>query len=431
MSRRRLLLITYYFPPWGMGGVQRPLKLAKYLPACGWDVTVVAPAPGAYHEYDPSLLEELPADATVHRLSAGMSNRLKGRVQGEGASQALPGLLHVCARGVQQWLRWPDDKRGFARRAQRLAVQLAKDTHFDAVLTTSPPPSVHLAGMALSRELRIPWVADFRDPWLVRRDDWGPAVLHVLYNRRLRRRMLQRANAVIATSDTTARELSRNRQTDAVHAIPNGFDEDDFTGIDERAKPGPITLALYGTLSPSIGVEQLLGVLGAYRDRHPDVSIRVRHIGASPGTDGAALIDACGLTDVFETTGYLPHRVAVCELMTADIACLSMSRDTDLDGTIPGRTFEVLRSLKPILLCAPRSGALARLLDRHDGIWHFNPGDVRAGFAAIHGVLTMSRRGPARTLDSIAQFDRREQARQFADILNVVSTSVQHGTWTA
>ena len=419
MNARHLLLIAYYFPPWGMGGVQRPFKLAKYLPEQGWDVTVIAPETGAYHAHDASLLEELPNGVTVHRVPAGFANRAKGSIQ-SGQAAGSSGLLQLVARGIQQWLRWPDDKRGFAKRARKLAGQLAKDTRFDAVLTTSPPPSIHLAGMALARSSGIPWIADFRDPWLVRRDDWGPSLFHFLYNRRLRKRMLRRANGVLATSDTTANELSRQVKGRRVQTIPNGFDEADFANVTSGGGIDPLTIALYGTVSPSIGADQLFGVLGAFHDRYPEIEFRIRHIGVSTGVDAADLARVCGLSELFETTGYLPHRAAVRELMAADVVALSMPRDPELDGTIPGRTFEVLRSLKPILLCAPRGGALARLLDPHRGIWYFSPGDVRAGLAAVQGVLSLPRGVPVRTTESVAEFDRRHQAAQVAQILNDV-----------
>ncbi|MBI3871615.1 MAG: glycosyltransferase [candidate division Zixibacteria bacterium] len=426
-DRRSILMIAYYFPPWGMGGVQRPLKLAKYLPEFGWDVTVIAPRPQAYYQSDATLLDELPPSVHVERVSAfdparwhaaRRNKSVNGNVSGPGPASLI--------RRAREWLRWPDDKILFSLNAARCAQRLAKSRHFDVVWTTSPPPSIHLAGLRLHRQMS--WIADFRDPWLVFDNDWGPTPLHAQYARRLRRRIVTNADRVIATSAPMAELLQADGAPRPVVVMPNGYDEADFARGSDPAEPdAPFTILCPGTFSQFADPRPILALARNWKRAHPNVPIRVVHVGLSLGLDLARLAREYGLTDDLDLRGYLDHAAAVRALGLADLIAISVSDLPGLSSSIPGRLFEALRSLRPLLLLAAANTAAAQLARTIPGCWVVDPHDERAALASLAAIRGQPRDVNARGVDSIRQYDRREQARALAALCQDVLAERQRG----
>jgi hypothetical protein len=400
----RLLLITYYFPPWGMGGVQRVAKFAKYLPEFGWDITVLTVDPGKYHQDDPSLLADIPSSVRVERIAY--------RELGSRAAQAQ-GMTRSLSRFAGRLISWPDRHRGFERLAFRRAVELHRENSFDAVMTSSPPPSIHLAGLQLGQT--IPWVADFRDPWQARFGDFGPTPLHAWYNRALYARLVRRADAVVAVTPELATVLSRVRGNSDVVAIPNGYDESDFSGVATTGRaPNELLIVCPGTFSEFSDPRPILRAIASWR-KSENRRVRVVHVGHALGVEVARAAQDCGIGDIFEQTGYIPHRDAISWLLRADLIAISYADTPALAVSVPGRIYEALRSLKPIVAFTAPDGALAHLLSDIPACWVVPTQDTDAGTRAIHEALTS---GVIRLLESVQSFSRRKQAQQLAEILD-------------
>jgi len=423
-KRPRLLLATLYFPPMGMGGVQRPLKFARYLPEFGWDVTVLTPEPAAHSPVDESLMREIPPNVEILRVPwVEPGHAFRGKDQGPMVRRDPP----RWAKTIQQWLRWPDDKRGFARSAYNIAVERHKRDPFDAVLTTSPPPSIHLLGMNLRQSASIPWVADFRDPWLMRRDDWGPTAIHAAYARRLYRRILLQSDQVIAVNEAIAESQEHAESESHIEVIHNGYDELDFDPIE--AAPSPSTdfsILLYGTLGDPINPEPVFRLLAEWRLKRSQ-AFRVLHIGVSRDQSIADTAARHGCADLIESAGYLSHPAAIARLRAADCLILPISSDPSYRTTVPGRVFEMLRSQRPIVLLADQAQATRRLISQFDGVWCVDPDDVTAGCSALDAIADFARGMPVRTVASIRKFDRRDQAGRLAAILDRVRAGVTPG----
>ncbi len=399
----RLLLITYYFPPWGMGGVQRVAKFAKYLPEYGWDVTVLTVAPGQYHHDDPSLLADIPPSVRIERIAY--------RDLGSRAVQTR-GVMHSLSRYAGRMLSWPDRHRGFARVAAQRAEQLHREKPFDAVLTSSPPPSVHLAGLRLAKTL--PWVADFRDPWLAQLGDFGPTPFHAWYNKSLYGRVLRIADAVVAVTPELRGTLNRARTRGGFASIPNGYDESDFPGVVAPQQPNDeILIVCPGTFSEFSDPNPIFRAIAGWRETARK-RVRVVHVGHSLGVDVPRAAQECGIGDIFEQTGYIPHREAISWLLRANIVAISYADTPALAVSVPGRVYEALRSLRPIVAFAAADSALAHLLSGIPGCWTVSPHDVEAGAHAITDALTV---GAMRPLESVQSFARQKQAQQLAGVL--------------
>jgi glycosyltransferase involved in cell wall biosynthesis len=199
----KVLLVTLYWPPAGGGGVQRPLKFAQYLPALGIETHVLAPDDPKWIHEDADLRQ--PTQAWVHRARyVGPKGRkpaeeLYGK---EGLSRAL-----VHARLASRRLLVPDENVSWNLTAIPTAIRVAREHGIDAVITTSPPNSVHLVGAAVRKATGAKWVADLRDS----------LVAHPH----------RRAESVAVRAKEKVDE-PRGR----VVTISNGCDFDDFAGLE-------------------------------------------------------------------------------------------------------------------------------------------------------------------------------------------------------
>jgi hypothetical protein len=180
---KRLLSIAYFFPPLGGGGCQRTLKLVRYLEPAGWTSAVVTVKDPDYWILDPSLLDEVPSSCEIIRASALTSQRMLGLLRGAGVrveepqGRRRPEVFRALRR-LQNLVAIPDGYRPWARAAERAAAERVSRGGIDALWTTSSPESAHLAGLALKRRFRLPWVADFRDPWVGRATYAPPTAWH-------------------------------------------------------------------------------------------------------------------------------------------------------------------------------------------------------------------------------------------------------------
>ncbi len=421
---KRVLMICYYFPPLGMGGTQRPAKFARYLPEWGWQPTVLTVRPIAYWAQDPGALEEL-EHVRIERTESWDPQRLLLRFRGGpsapvSGSVGSGGLAGWINRRVLPWLFVPDSKRLWAPHALRCAKRLIRNQDFDAIFSTSPPHSVHLVAATLARESGLPWLADFRDRWaggVVTRE---PSILHRYYNRRLQRRVVGEADALVAVTPGLQRQL-RELTTRPVYYLPNGYDDADFPTTQDDSHNRRFRFCHCGSLSRFSDPAPLLQGIHRLLEREPGLGSRLVFDFVGYDTLGtvADRIVQLGLEDVVRLQGYKPHREALADLMQADGLVLSAWGQPD-DTFIPGKTFEYMASRKPIL-------ALTRVQDTRE-LLHTYPAAFVTGSwdpdAIADRILDVMQTGAETSVspESVAEYSRRNQTRELGRILDQIDT---------
>ena len=225
--------MTMYFPPAGGGGVQRPLKLAQYLPALGVATHVLAPDDPKWVHSDPDL--RVPTQAWVHR-ARNLGPRARRPAEELRAASGLERAV-VQAQVTARRLLVPDASVNWNLTAIPAAIRIVRREGIDVVLTTSPPGSVHFAGAAAKRVTGVRWVADLRDPLFAnqqRRADTFATRARQSTNERLARLVAARADAVTCVSEAIADEVRSLGARGRVQTIANGCDFEDFAGIEYR-----------------------------------------------------------------------------------------------------------------------------------------------------------------------------------------------------
>ncbi len=364
LTHRRLLMIINFFPPAGGGGVYRPLSFVKYLARLGWEITVVTPRPGEFWISDPGLEREVPPSVRVVRTSSFSGFRLLGFLRagkGRGGSRRSSGGFGALRR-LGELVLVPDTYAGWVPFAARAAGRLASSGGFDAVYSTSPPDSAHLAAMMVARGRRLPWVADFRDPWINLHLRKPPTPVHRLLHERMER-AVSRADLVLVTSEAHESQLRRRYPSSRVERIPNGYDEEDFAGEGTPRPPAePFTVTHCGMLTLGRSVQPFLEGLAELERRAPAKveAMRVVFIGARE-TANEETARRLGLAARVRFEDNLPHREVVRRERESHVLLLVKHDDERYRGLVPGKLYEYIGARRPILAVA-QEGEAARIV---------------------------------------------------------------------
>jgi glycosyltransferase involved in cell wall biosynthesis len=412
----KVLLVTMYFPPSGGGGVQRPLKFATHLPELGIETHVLAPDDPKWVHRD----DELPPPtlAWVHRARyVGPAGRKPAEeLHGTTGLERLQRQTSLLGRR----LLVPDENVTWNLTAIPAAIRLVRDEGIDVVLTTSPPPSVHLIGAAAKSATGVRWVADLRDSLVAHphRDATRIAVRAKEQGARLVARLVAgRADGIVTVSEAIAAEVSALGPGGPVVPIANGADFDDFAGLEyHRADRFRVTHAgsFFGKRDPRPFLTGLARVDG----------VVARFVGDFRTADREWAEDL-GLGDRLELVPYVPRRRSL-ELQRDSEALLLLIPEAGGRGrgVLSGKVFEYLAAERPILAVVPPDGAAAQLLAETGAGVVVAPDDVD-GIA--RELAAMRDRWQAGGLDvsplseeSRSRLSRRARVEELAELLERV-----------
>ncbi len=376
LPSRKVLIITYYWPPSGGGGVQRWLKFVKYLRLFNWEPIVFAPSNPEMPSMDLSLVDEIPSGVRVVTNKIwepyAFYKRFTGRSQNDKIQTAFlsekKSKFHLL-EDLAVWIRGnffiPDARRFWIRPSVRQLSHLLAHDPVDVLVTTGPPHSVHLIGMRLSKKFGIPWLADFRDPWtnidfyhdlkLGKRADR----LHHL----LERQVLETAHAVTVVSPGMKKEFS-SIVSRSYEVIPNGFDEEDLR-LDSVPEPDTFhfTLAHIGSLTKTRNAENLWKVLKELTENNAEFAnrLKLRNVGKID-VHAVESLQKFGLDKYLNRIDYIPHREVIAEQHKASVLLLLVNNTPNAKLILTGKLFEYLASGRPIICIGPPDGDAAEIV---------------------------------------------------------------------
>jgi len=371
LGLKRVLIITYYWPPNAGAGVYRWLKFARYLPRHGWQPVIYTPENPQLVAEDPDLLRDVPPEAEVIkrpiREPYGLYKRLTGR-KGErihtaflSESKRRTSLMERIALRVRGELFIPDARVGWVKPSIRFLTGYLKEHPVDAVVTTGPPHSMHLIGLGLKKALGVRWVADFRDPW-TNIDFYEQLKLSARADRRhraLEAEVLKTADLTLAVGWTLADEL-RALGAKRVEVITNGYDP-----ADVPSPPEPVdeaySLVHVGSLTATRDAPELWKALKQLCDADPEFARKLvlRFVGPVDRTVMDS-IEAAGLGGRVERIGSVPHAEAMRHMQRARVLLLLLNDTPNAKGILTSKLFEYLSVGRPIL--AVGGGDVERVL---------------------------------------------------------------------
>ena len=408
-----VLVIAYYFPPLGGAGVQRTLKFVKYLPDYGWLPHVLTVQDNASLQ-DSSLTAEIPAEIPITRTPI---LRLPPR---------LPWRLRNF---ISRWFLIVDEQLGWLPYAVSAGQRIiAESGDIQAIYSSSSPYTAHLVAHHLHRRTKLPWVADFRDPWIENPYIKFPTSLHRRMNEHLERSINIEAERVILNTDGS-RQCYFQKYSDLPAtkfiAIPNGYDQADSPLIRREAQVDSIfTITHLGSLYQKTRSSEyfLTALHEAFQAGKllPD-KVRVRFIGTID-KETKNFVRQLKLSSCVELLGYLPHRQALNYLFDANLLLLIPSYGKGGDLFVPAKLFEYLATTKPIL-CLAEPGACADLILQARSGWVVSPTAISEIAVQLVRIYQQWETGNLITnpdRDMIASFERRKLTGQLANLLTEI-----------
>ena len=438
---KRVLVVTYYWPPSGGSGVQRWVKFAKYLPQEGWQPVIYTPENPEYTAIDHTLEAEIPHTVEIVRRPITEPYNLYRKLMGKGASTDMKTLTAGASGGavteissgrksfkqrLSLWIRGnlfvPDPRVGWVKPSVRFLKKYLAEHPVDVIVTTGPPHSMHLIGQRLHKELGLPWIPDFRDPW-----SRMYYLKHLPMSARTWRRLrameqsvLDECSTVLAVTPLVQEEFQAQTKT-PVAMITNGYDGGDF---EQAVEPdGFFNVVHTGLLAADGNPLNFWKALGIKAWADPDfkAALRLRLVGKVDREVYDAIAEA-GLKDNVIDLGYRDHLAAVREQLAASVLVLPLRNDPEYRPILPGKLFEYLASRRPILGIGQEDGAMARVLaDTGAGVTAgWDNLDAMRDF--IDKAWEQHKAGGVPPVEGdIARFSRRSLTRELAALLERVS----------
>ena len=410
--------MTMYFPPAGGGGVQRPLKLAQYLPALGIETHVLAPEDPKWVHRD--VEHRVPTQAWIHRVRYVGPRAMRPAEELRSASGLEKAL--VQAQVTARRLLVPDASVTWNVTAIPAAIRIVRREGIDAVVTTSPPGSVHFVGAAVQRATAARWLADLRDPLVAnpqrRADTWATRARQASAEQ-VARLVARRADAISCVSDAIAEEIRALGPRGIVRTIANGCDFDDFAGLEYHPSPRfRITHAgsFFGRRDPRPFLQAL---------HESGLDVVARFVGDFRTSD-REWAETLGLGDRLQLIDYLP-RADSLRLQRDSEALLLLVPDADGRGrgVLSGKVFEYLAAGRPILAVVPPDGAAAQLVRDTGSGTVVAPDDVDGIRAALERMHAQFANGGLPPVELSApdreRLSRRARVEEIAQLLREIA----------
>lgn len=370
---KKVLIITYYWPPMGGGGVQRWLKTTKYLREHGWEPVIFTTENGEASVIDESSFKQIPEGIETVRVPIwepfDLYKKITGKKKGE---KLVPGTVSEKKRSFTQklsvWVRGnlfiPDARKFWIKPASKYLNDYLKNTQIDAVVSTGPPHTTHMIALNVVKKHNIPWLADFRDPW-TNIDFYHELMLSKWADKQHKKKELQvlkTASKVVTVTWSWGEDFMRICGKMPM-VITNGYDPADFENAGKVKLDEKFTITHAGSLNDDRNPHILWKVLAKMCDEIDGFSqdLEVKFIGqvSAAATEEAKSL---GLEKQLNLIDNQPHKVVVEELIKSQLLLLPLNDVPNIDGVVPGKLYEYIGAKRPIVCIGKPTGDAAKII---------------------------------------------------------------------
>lgn len=431
-ENKKVLIISFYFPPANVIGALRVGKLAKYLRDFGWEPWVLTLEKGLFNISE-DLLVEIDCQHIIRADMGRFFTAIALRRKRTNKEEAFSNKKISSQRSLKQWLwtrlsalisyvRFPDLALPWYLPALRKGNILMRDQHFDAILSSHCPPGSHVVAAILAKRNRVPWVAEFRDLWTQNHSLQNRGKSFQWLEERLEKHIMRRCHSMITVSAPLKEQLEQLHRKSVV-VITNGFDHEDYPDNVVQPRGDNILKIVYtgtiynGKQDPSPLFQAIKELI---RERLIERNcVRIEFYGANP-QPVAELAAAHEISDVVSMFPRIRHEDVIKKQVQADILLLLEWTDWKVKGFYSGKVFEYLGAKKPVLAVGPKGGVIdALLLETRAGVLVSTVAEAKATLKQWLEVRRKTGRIPyAADFAAINRYTRRAQAEALAQVLN-------------
>ena len=430
---KKVLIITYYWPPTGGAGVQRWLKFSKYFRQFGWEPVIYTPSNPDFPINDETLLKDIPNDLTVLKTQItepyDIYRKIMRKKKTETVNQGFlsEGKENTLMQSAMIWVRGnffiPDARKFWIKPSISYLSDYIIKNKIDAIISTGPPHSMHLIAMGLKQKFNLPWIADFRDPW-TQIDFYSQLKLSSYADnkhKKLEHQVLTQADKVVTISPSCGKDLEKlgGRKVDV---ITNGFDMDDFKFDSDLKLLDGFLFHHIGALNKDRNPYTLWKVLGELCKERSDFKkdLIIKFTGK---TDAIAFesLKQNDILDNAQKTDYLPHSEVVKLMVRSPVLLLALNNTPNNAGVLSGKLFEYLAAKRPIFgIGLPVADAAAILKSTQAGTMvHFDDYE-----GTKKAVLDLYQKYKSNQLSisssSIDKYSRENCAKDYSELLNEI-----------
>ena len=409
----KVLIVTYYWPPSGGGGVQRWLKFATNLNKLSCETFAYTPSNPDVPILDPSLVQDIPEGTTIlsqpifepSRFLKFISGKLSTDRLGATGSSGKKSLLAKLSLWVRGNLFVPDARVGWVKPSVKYLSKWLDSNPVDVIITTGPPHSMHLIGLGVKAKYpKLPWIADFRDPWsdmdYLQDFHMGTKARKKLIQ--MEKDVVGKADRLIVTSRSAERQLLEGNTGISVF-IPNGWDPEDYPKSQStKTVSDTIRIGHFGSLHGSRNAPGLWKAIEDFKSQGKKVEL-VFAGNVSPEIREELKEYNCVLM------GGLPHKEAVSEMLKCDALLLIHNNTDSATRSTPGKLFEYIATSKPIISICRSKGDLANMLDGF-GLPHATHNDDSLALAMLQSFRDQQAVDPA-------PYTRMKQAEKLLEVI--------------
>ncbi len=369
---RKVLIISYYWPPAGGSGVQRWLKFSKYLPKYGWKPVIYTPENPYFEIKDKELLNDIPDDTQIWKTPIWEPYVFKDKLFGKGNKNQSAGIVSNKKSLKNRALNWirgnifiPDPKIYWVKPSVKFLSNKIKEEGIKHIITTGPPHSMHLIGLELKKLFpNLRWIVDFRDPWseLDLLDEFYLSRSARKKHKKLEKEVLRATDVTLTVSESWVKDLKR-LGSDNVELITNGYDAEDFNLMPK--KNNKFIIGHYGLLNHLRNPKNLWKALSDLCEKNRSFLEKLEiHLSGNIDREVIEEIKTFpGLKNKVKQLGYLSHAEVLEQYNEASVLLLLLFNSESGKGNYPGKIFEYFAAQKPILAFGPNISDTQNLIN--------------------------------------------------------------------
>ena len=425
---QKVLIITYYWPPAGGPGVQRWLKFVKYLRDFEVEPIVYVPENPHYPIIDKSFEAEVPSGITIVKQPikepyqlAGIFSKKESKTISSGIikDEKQQGFLQKMMLWVRGNLFIPDARMLWVKPSVKFLSAYLNENTIETIITTGPPHSLHLIGKQLKENLKLNWIADFRDPWTKIGYHQKLKLTKASQQKHLRleRGVLQTADHILTTSFTTKKDFSKITKK-PISVITNGFDDDE---VEEVVLAEKFRLSHIGSLLSERNPLELWKALQELVSEKEDFAKDLELVLAGKVSESVvASIKEHHLGNYLIEKGYLSHEESLIQQRKAQILLLIEIDKEETQGIIPGKFFEYVKANRPILAMGPKDWDVIQLLEETQAGKYFNYTSKEEIKQQVYAWYQEYKSGKLRvnsSAEKIEQFHRKKLTEKLTNVI--------------
>jgi glycosyltransferase involved in cell wall biosynthesis len=423
-SVRKVLVVSYYFPPMGLSGVQRTLKFVKYLPNYDWSPIVLTTGATNYFAFDETLLNDTEKSdlISIYRTEKDPFNFKKSK---ENKLLQYPSRFkQKLFRMLSQSVFIPDSRIRWKKYAIELGNKIIEENpDIRLIFATAPPFTDFLVAKELSQKHNIPFVVDYRDLWLDNPQYFFPTPYHKRKALSLETSVLKHTSKIFVIT-RTMKEKILNRYRFLSHSdisiIPHGYDSEDFEPFRNIAPDkNKLVITHCGLFPDDRTPKYFFKALKKFFEQKPQArsKFEARFVGIMR-KNHIKMIANYGLNDVVTVKGYLPHQEAVKHLMESDVLWMMLRNNIET----PGRFFEYIGAAKTMLICVP-DGSMKQIAEESNSAFITKPEDVDGIVRALSSIYDLWSQNYLPIPDSsfVNQYDRKALTKRLAREISFAS----------